>query len=132
MDLVLTAFFAGLNAMLLLWLSVRVVGRRQSGQVSLGDGGDRELQKRIRAHANAAEYIPIGLVLLGLTEALGSPAWVVILLGVLLSFGRAVHAAHFAGLLPGMQWRVAGMSATFSMIALAAIGLLGHALFRAV
>jgi hypothetical protein len=32
--------------------------------VSLGDGGDKELQTWIRAHANFIEYVPLCLILI--------------------------------------------------------------------
>jgi uncharacterized membrane protein YecN with MAPEG domain len=34
-----------------------------------GDGGDPEMSQAIRAHGNFAEYVPLGLILLGLVRA---------------------------------------------------------------
>ncbi len=56
------ALYAGLNIALLVLLAIRVVGRRRSAQVSVGDGGDEDLALRIRTHGNAAEYVPAFLV----------------------------------------------------------------------
>lgn len=35
----IAAFYAGLNALILIWLTVEVVLRRRSGPLSPGDGG---------------------------------------------------------------------------------------------
>ena len=46
----------------------------------LGDGGSEVGIRRIRGHANAVETVPIFLILLGLSEGLGTPGWVLCLL----------------------------------------------------
>lgn len=130
MALPVTAFFAGINAILLCWLAFRVIRIRQTG-ISIGDGGDPTLQRLIRGHGNAAEYMPIGLILLALTEGMGTPGWAVALVGLVFTAGRLVHALHFAGLLPQLIWRVVGMLSTFAALFLCAIGLIGYALFMA-
>lgn len=128
MALPVTAVYAALSALLLVLLAVRVIGRRQTARIALGTGGDRDLEQRVRAHANAAEYIPLALILLGLAEGLGAPALALHALGLLLLAGRGLHALHLSGALPDLRWRVVSMSLTFTMIGLAALGLLGHAI----
>ncbi|MBD3766186.1 MAG: MAPEG family protein [Rhodobacterales bacterium] len=66
--------YAGLLTVIFLILSVRVIDRRRSAGVSLGDGGDGPLQRRIRAHGNFADYAPMGLVLLTIAELAQAPA----------------------------------------------------------
>ena len=52
--------------------SVRVILRRRSAHVSGGDGGDNELQKRMRLQANCAERFPLKLkVTMGLVFGYG-------------------------------------------------------------
>jgi uncharacterized membrane protein YecN with MAPEG domain len=58
-----TALYAAPLALLFLVLSVRVIQRRRSGQVALGDGGDHLLLRCMRVQANFAEYVPIALIL---------------------------------------------------------------------
>ena len=70
-----TALYAGLIALLYLFLSYNVVLARRSQRVSVGDGGDKLVRKRMRTHANCAEYAPIGLILLMLVEMQGMPLW---------------------------------------------------------
>jgi uncharacterized protein len=59
-----TLLTAGALGLVFFVLSLRVVQRRLSGMVSLGDGGDAVLLERIRAHANFAEHVPFLLVLM--------------------------------------------------------------------
>ena len=126
---VVTALYAGLNALILMWLAAEVVSRRRSRSVSLGDGGDKELGKVIRAHGNAAETIPIALILLALAELFGAPAVALHIAGVLLTGGRIAHALHFTGR-AGMRFRIYGMIATFLVTGLLAAGLIAHAITR--
>jgi uncharacterized protein len=116
----ITALFAGLLALLFLVLSLRVIGARRSAKVSIGDGGDRTLQRRARVHGNFAEYVPITLVLMGLAESGGTPKMAVWTAGLLLLAGRLVHAYGVSQEREVLALRVAGMAMTFaSIIALA-------------
>ena len=56
----ITEFYAGVLAILFFALSIRVVAVR--GRVSLGDGGDPMVLRRMRGHANFAEYVPLILL----------------------------------------------------------------------
>ena len=76
-----TALYAALLALLLLLLARSTILRRQTARILLGDGADEPLQRRIRAHANFAEYAPLGLILLALCEAQGAPPLVLHALG---------------------------------------------------
>ncbi len=88
----ITAFYASLLVPLFLLLSVRIVRMRFGARVSIGDGGDKELLRRIRVHANFAEYVPFALVLMGLAESLALDARLLHGAGVVLLLGRAAHA----------------------------------------
>ncbi len=123
-----TALYAALIALLFLGLSARVILYRRSHRLSLGDAGDPALLQRMRVQANCAEYAPFGLLLLALAEAQGGPAVALHLLGLTLLAGRVLHAYGFAQEPQNMGLRVAGMALTLTMIAVTALGLLGHAL----
>ena len=89
--------YAGLLAIWFLVLSVRVMqGRAGPGKPNLGDGGDPEMTRRIRGHANFAEYVPLILVLLGILELNGTAAWVLHALGATLLVGRLLHGYALA------------------------------------
>jgi uncharacterized membrane protein YecN with MAPEG domain len=66
--LIITPLYAGLLALLYLVLSYRIVVLRRN-KVSLGDGGNPILQRRIRAHGNFSEYVPMILIMLGILDA---------------------------------------------------------------
>lgn len=85
------AVYTGVNILILLFLSFRVVGRRRSAQVSLGTGGDAELETRVRAHGNASEYIPAAMLGLFAAASLGAPLWAVHAIGGVFTLGRVLH-----------------------------------------
>jgi uncharacterized protein len=122
-----TGIYAALGALLLLVLAVRISLARRSARVGIGDGGNHELSRRIRAHANAAEHLPIALLLLLLLD-LGQtpPSWLHVF-GVLLIVGRVLHAiglSRTAGPSPG---RVLGMVLTWGVMLVMALLLLWKA-----
>lgn len=124
-----TSVYAGLLTFVFLVLSARVVRYRRSQKVSVGDHGDKGMIKRMRAQANCAEYMPIGLILLGLIEMQGTPIYVVHGLGVALTLGRVLHGFGFSST-PQVFWaRISGMLLTLCMLALSALGLVFHGLF---
>ena len=86
-----TAFYAGLLALVYLGLSGWVVASRVSGNVLLGDAGDDTMLRRVRAHANFSEYVPLVLILVGLLEAGGGAHGLVQGLLIALLVGRILH-----------------------------------------
>ena len=67
----ITALYAGLLAVLLFVLSIRVIGLRGNPAFSFiarGKGDDELLQRAIRAHGNFTEYVPMMLILLAFLE----------------------------------------------------------------
>ncbi len=102
--LVITGFYAAVLALLTLVLALRVVWLRRRHGVGLGSGGHEDLHRAIRAHGNATEYIPLGLILLTLDALAGSPVLAVEIAGALLFLGRLAHAfglSHSSGASPG-------------------------------
>ncbi len=129
MTLAITPIYAALCALVFLSLSWHVIAYRRANRISLGDTGDKALLKRMRAQANAAEYMPIALILLALTEANGAPTLAVHALGLALLAGRILHPLGFAATPQKFILRQFGMILTLAMIALSALGLLAHSLF---
>lgn len=120
-----TLVYGGLLAIWFLVLSIRVVmGRAGPGKPGLGDGGDPMMQRRIRGHANFAEYVPLILVLIGFLEQSGLPAWQVHALGATLLAGRLLHGYAFAFTANHVFGRSAGIGLTFaSLLAAGALSL---------
>jgi len=86
---VITTFYAGLLAILFFVLSMRVVAVR--GRVSLGDGGDEVVLRRMRGHANFAEYVPFILLMMALLEYGHAPRWQLHAMGLTLVVARLLH-----------------------------------------
>jgi uncharacterized protein len=118
----ITALYAGLLGLLMLVLALRVVAVRRATSIGLGDGGNALLFSRIRIHGNAAEYVPLALVLMLILELNGASAWWLHVLGIALVVGRIAHAQGLtlsSGVSPG---RFVGNVLTWVVILLAAIG----------
>ena len=132
MPLPITGIFAGLNTILLLYLSIQVISYRRTKQIAFGDKDDVGLIRRMRAQANAAEYMPISLILLGLTEGMSAPGWAVGLWGAALLCGRVMHGLSFASkdTKVHFRYRVVGMHLTLWPLLAAAAGLIGNGLLQ--
>ena len=122
-----TALYASLLATLFVALSYNVIRNRQTQKIALGDGGKEVMRKAMRAHGNFSEYTPFFLILLGLVEYQGLPAWAVHSLGLLFLAGRLSHAYGVAfrekledDRLENIVFRVRGMILTFTAILLCA------------
>jgi len=94
MILPVTLTIAGAAALLNLWLMIRVGQVRTSEKVSVGDGGNEKVLRRMRAHSNFIETAPFILILVGLIEMTSkgdtSPTWLWIVGGIYL-LGRVAH-----------------------------------------
>ena len=89
---VITLLFAALHALLLLVLLVPISRLRHSRRIGLGDGGDAQLARSIRAHGNFIENAPFGLLLLALLELCRLPSPWLWAFGSALLLGRVMHA----------------------------------------
>lgn len=116
-----TPLYAGLLALLFLALSLNVVRGRILHRVSVGDGGDKDLQKRMRVQANWVEYAPIGIILIGLAELLGYGLWSIHVLGASLLAGRIIHAVGLGSTPQIVPLRWLGMFLTIGVVAVAAV-----------
>ncbi len=107
-----TAVFAGI---MILLLTMKVIRLRRGGGVVLGDNDDRVLTKAIRGHANAAEQLPIALIIMGLAEAQSGNTALLVLAALLLVTGRTMHAVYFA--IHGTHWRLRMYGMLLTLIA---------------
>ena len=120
----ITALYAGLLVLVYLVLSTRTIIYRRDHKVEIGDGGDRELLRRMRVHSNFAEYVPIALVTMGLAESLGLPALGLHLIGIVLLAGRIVHAWGLSQTPHVLAMRAGGIVATLIALASGALACL--------
>lgn len=119
--MIVTAFYASLLAALFLVLSARVIGRRREQRVELGHADDKELLRRLRVHANFAEYVPIALILMALAENMTAPRPMVHIVGLMLLAGRLLHAYGLSQTPQILRYRVWGMVLTTVAIGIAAL-----------
>jgi uncharacterized membrane protein YecN with MAPEG domain len=102
-----------------MWLGWRVITARRAADVSIGDGGNEAVLRRMRAHANFAEYVPVFLVLLAALELAGANRALLLTAAVAFTLARVAHGIGMDG---GTltRFRVAGMMiSTFVSLALA-------------
>jgi len=106
---------ASLLGLIYVGLMLRVVRMRFQNSVSLGDGGNPEIQKRIRAHGNFAEYVPLLLILMGLLELAGANKTSLATAGAALVLFRIAHAVGIHQPAPNAA-RFVGTVGTVSLI----------------
>jgi uncharacterized membrane protein YecN with MAPEG domain len=121
----IAAVYAGINILLLMVLAFLVMLGRRKHKIVLGDAGNEDFQRAVRAHANASEYIPaalVGLVTLALFDP-ATPMWLLHASGISLTAGRILHGfgLHAGALNFG---RVFGMVLTWVAMLLIGCGLL--------
>jgi uncharacterized membrane protein YecN with MAPEG domain len=129
----IAALYSGLLILILVALAVQVSRLRRTAKVSLGDGGSPALHRVIRAHGNAAEYIPAGvacLLFLALLDPV--PLWAMHLVGAALTIGRVAHGLALSQSDAPSPGRVLGMVLTWLALLAAAAGLIYGALAAAV
>ena len=103
----ITLLFASLHALLLLALIAPISRHRHQHKIGLGSGGDPVLARKIRAHANFIEFVPIALLLLALLELGGLQATWLWVFGAALLLARVMHAiglSRHAGYSFGRFW----------------------------
>lgn len=103
-SLPITSIAALLNGAILLALTINVIVLRRRDGVVLGDNDDRVLTKAIRGQANAAEQIPLALLIFALAELQGANPVILVALTWVFTLGRAMHALYFAR--HGLNWRL--------------------------
>jgi uncharacterized membrane protein YecN with MAPEG domain len=123
MVLPITLTFAGAAAILHVWLAARVSRMRVAHKVSIGDGGAEPLVRRMRAHANYGENMPIVLIMIGLIELAGGDPRILWGAGIIFILARIAHGFGMDQPHPS-RLRAIGMIAS----SLVLIGLAGWAL----
>ena len=120
----ITAIYAALQALLAIALVVPVGRLRASTDVSLGAGGNPQLETAIRRHANWTEHVPIALLLMALLELNGGSPGLLHGLGVTLLVARVLHPLGLDPTTMRRPLRGIGAFATLLVTLVAAIALL--------
>ena len=122
-----TAVYAAVLALIFFALSVWVSAGRGRFKVNHGDGGNAALQRRIRAHANFAEYVPLILILVAFLESSGASRFTAHLLLLPLTLARLAHPVGMLAPENSAQqlaFRGAGAGVTWLILVAAAVLLL--------
>ncbi|GAB2646332.1 MAPEG family protein [Vibrio panuliri] len=110
----ITALYASLLALLMIWLAVQVIKQRRKNRIAYADGGIEGLQVARSAQGNAVDYIPITVILLALIEYNGANVLLIHGLGIIFLVGRVLHAR--AILAQELKGRINGMKLTFAVM----------------
>ena len=122
-SIAITALFAAILAIIQVIFTLRVGLFRRANKISLGDGGNDELSRRIRAHGNFIETVPMALLLLMLNEMSFLSAVWLYSLGSVLVVARLMHY-YAIGFNAPLVFRFIGMSSTLLVILISATLLL--------
>ena len=121
--------YAAIFGLMFVYLSVRVIKQRRSAKVSLGDGDNPTLRKAIAVHSNFSQYVPLALLLIAFVELSHASATITHGLCACLLVGRVAHAYGLAQPVQTMKLRQIGVLITFGVIVIAALYLLGNAIY---
>lgn len=112
----ITSFYTAILAIILIFLSVKIIQNRRSSKIPIGTDSDNFLQRKIRAHGNFTEYTGFFLIMLLLVEIAGLNKYFIHFFGLIFITGRVLHAY---GLIiaeiknKNFIFRQAGMACTF-------------------
>jgi uncharacterized membrane protein YecN with MAPEG domain len=124
MPIVITAIYAGILALVILALGINVTVHRVKLKVPLGDGGNAQMLRMIRLHANAIEYIPLALLLMTIYEINGGWHAALHVIGIALIAGRLIQTAGmWSTEMPGIGRRIGQALTWASLAALALLNL---------
>jgi len=124
-----TALYAALLALLYAMLSLKIAFFRKNQRVDLGDGGDKNAARLIRAHGNASEYIPLVLVLMGVYELNDGSVLILHGAGALFFIARVLHASGLTQHRGASFGRFTGATLTFVVLIALALANLCQLLF---
>ena len=124
LTLPITLTIAAGAALVNIWLMLRCGQVRTKEGISIGDGGNDVLIRRMRAHANFVESAPFVLILIAAIEATAGTSNWLWGVGIIFIIGRLAHGLGMEGGGFG-GGRIAGILITMLTLA----GLAGYALY---
>ena len=112
----IVALYLALNLILVCVLMMRVGSQRMNKKVNIGDGGDSDLQARIRAHGNYTENAPLALLGLIVLAMMNAHSTALHIFGSAFLIGRILHAHGMAQ--KGANGKGRGIGMMLTMLAL--------------
>lgn len=116
-------------ALINIWLSIRCGQVRTTHKVSVGDGGNEQLIRRMRAHANFSENAPIVLVMIAALEFAHAGSTALAAVAGVFMLGRVGHGLGMDGGSFGMGRTVGTVVTLLTQLGLAIwaiMTVLGH------
>lgn len=121
----ITGLYGSLLVLFYIKLSFEIITVRKREKIGLGDGGNSQLTKAIRAHANFIEYTPFAVLLLFILEMQNFNGIAIHIAGVSFFLARVVHWQALKR--ENLRLRVIGMALTF--LVLLALGIANLVLY---
>lgn len=115
---------AAAAAVLAVWLMIRVGQVRASEKVSVGDGGNERVTRRMRAHANFVESAPFVVILIGVIELSGRGTPWLAYVAAAYFLGRIAHAFGMEGGSFGKGRMIGTLVTTLTLLGLAVVSVL--------
>lgn len=120
-----TGFYAALLGVIFALLSSWVIAGRFKLQILHGDGGNDIMNRRMRTHANFAEYVPLILLLAAFYEISGGSRSILRILLIILTLARAMHPIGMVAPPNSLQqYAFRATSVIATLVVLAAISVL--------
>ena len=114
-------------ALINVWLSIRIGRLRTAHKISVGDGGNEALGRRMRAHLNFAENVPLVLVLIAALELSGKGGvWLLPVASVFL-IARILHGLGMDGGAFGVGRLIGTIVTLLTQVGLAIVAVLAVA-----
>jgi hypothetical protein len=120
----MVAFYAAINALIMVVLGMLVVRARVKTRTEIGDNGDPAMIGPLRAHANNTETVPMAIVLMVLMLGLQASVGVIHAVGITLTLGRLLHAVGLSRSVGTSMPRLLGMILTWAAYFIAIVAVL--------
>ena len=115
---------AAAAAILAVWLMIRVGQIRTAEKISVGDGGNERLIRRMRAHANFVESAPFVVLLVAVIELAGKGgAWLPYIAGMYF-IARIAHGFGMDGTTFGVGRTIGVIITLLTLVGLAIVAAL--------
>ncbi|MEM8872311.1 MAG: MAPEG family protein [Pseudomonadota bacterium] len=121
---IITLYFVAVLVLLQIPMGLYVGVYRAKTGIQFLDGGDETMMRRMRAHANFTEYVPITLLALGAAELSGTPVPLIWGAGCALVAARLLHFAALIQVGPQAGRGIGAATNTIVMLVLGAAILL--------
>lgn len=119
----IVGLYTALYILLGVFLTARVIQIRFGNMISIGDGGNEVLAKRMRAHGNFIESAPFMMVALIVSASLNASPIALHAFGAVFLIGRVLHSIGMVGS-PANWQRQVGMVLSLLSLTCAALYIL--------